>query len=286
MPPTTIVFASERDGVGKSTLSVHLAYAFSLMKYQVLVIDLSADGQVATMLGLESGNELVALLPDELKPAGSVAVSSGRKNLDVIRFNHADRGALLRLSNRFMHSRDANAKPDPLALGWLEKVLSNAPYSLVILDTSYLYSPLYFAALATAQGLLVPCTPNQLALTAAQTCMHTLNELRNESKTTCKVLGVIPNNIDISDEEDAGWLDKLRESFGDLLMQPMPREPIFREAAQRGKTIFEYASPDLHLQAIYGIQAEEGQVGGFIPLIEQVHQFLRGKREEPLQKKS
>jgi chromosome partitioning protein len=283
MIPPTIVLASERDGVGKSTLSVHLAYALSLMKYQVLVIDLSADGQIATMLGLGSGNELVALFPEELRTAGSVAVSSGRKNLDVIRFNHADRGALLRLSNRFMHSRDANAKPDPLALGWLGKVLSNAPYSLVILDTSYLYSPLYFAALATAHGLLVPCTPNQLALSAAETCLHTLNELRKESKTDCKVLGVIPNNIDMNDEEDVGWLEKLRASFGDLLLQPMPREPIFREAAQRGKTIFEYASPDLHLQAIYGIQSEGDTVGGFIPLIEQVHQFIREKKVEPSQ---
>ena len=270
MIPTTIVIASERDGVGKSTLSVHLAYAFSLMKYQVLVIDLSSDGQVATMLGMASGNELVGLLPDQLQRVGAVAASSGRKNLDVIRFNHAD--------------PDLNAKPDPMALGWLGKALVDSPYSLVILDTSYLYSPLYFAALATAHGLLVPCTPNQLSSSAAQTCLHTLEELRNESKSTCEVLGVVPNNIDMNDEEDVSWLEKFRASFGELLTQPMPREPLFREAAQRGKTIFEYASPDLHLQAIYGIQTKGGSVGGFIPLIERVHTFIREKRGELTQK--
>jgi chromosome partitioning protein len=277
MMPPTLVIASERDGIGKSTLSVHLAYAFSLMKYQVLVIDLSSDGQVAAMLGMASGNELVALLPDQLHQVSTVAVPSGRLNLDVIRFNHADRGALLRLSNRYMRSREINAQSDPLALGWLKKVLVDAPYSLVILDTSYLYSPLYLAALATAHGLLVPCTPNQLAFAAAQTCIHTLNELRDESKTTCKVLGVLPNNIDMYDQEDFGWLEKLKDSFGDLLLQPMPRDPLFREAAQRGKTIFEYASPDLQLQAIYGIQSEGGKMGGFIPLIEQVRKFFRFK---------
>jgi chromosome partitioning protein len=277
MMPPTIVFASERDGVGKSTLSVHLAYAFALMKYRVLVIDLSADGQVAAMLGMVSGNELVALLPDQLKPVGVTAVPSGRQNLDVIRFNHADRGALLRLSNRYMHTREPDAKPDPLALGWLQKALVDAPYSLVILDTSYLYSPLYIAALATAQGLLIPCTPNQLAISAAQTCLHTLKELRDESKTTCKVLGVIPNNIDMNDQEDNEWLEKIKVSFGDLLLQPMPREPLFRESSQRGKTIFEYASSDHRSQAIYGVQTEAGTVGGFIPLIEQLRHFLRVK---------
>jgi chromosome partitioning protein len=281
MMPLTIVLASERDGVGKSTLSVHLAYAFSLMKYRVLVIDLAEDGQVATMLGLDSGNELVALLPDQLKKANTVAVTSGRQNLDVIRFNHADKGALLRVSNRYMHTHDLNAKPDPLALGWLGKVLENTPYSLVILDTSFLYSPLYLAALANSHGLIIPVTPNPLALSAAQTCLHTLEELRKESKTACKVLGVVPNNIDMNDEEDVGWLEKFKDAFGDLLLQPMPREPIFREAAQRGKTIFEYASPDLHLQAIYGYQTNDGMVGGFIPLIEQVHQFLRTPKREP-----
>jgi chromosome partitioning protein len=275
MMPPTLVIASERDGVGKSTLAVHLAYAFSLMKNQVLVIDLSADGQVAAMLGLPSGNELVALLPDQLHPVRTVAVPSGRPNLDVIRFNHADRGELLRLSNRYMRSRELNAKPDPLALGWLRKVLVDAPYSLVILDTSYLYSPLYLAALVSAQGLLVPCTPNQLAFAAAQTCINTFNELRDESKTSCQVLGVLPNNIDMNDQEDFSWLKKLKDSFGDLLLQPMPREPIFREAAQRGKTIFEFASSDLQLPAIYGIPASGGKVGGFIPLIEQVRNFLK-----------
>ena len=97
-------------------------------------------------------------------------------------------------------------------------------------------------------------------------------------------VGVVPNNIDMNDEEDVSWLEKFRASFGELLTQPMPREPLFREAAQRGKTIFEYASPDLHLQAIYGIQTKGGSVGGFIPLIERVHTFIREKRGELTQK--
>ena len=55
MMPPTIVLASERDGIGKSTLSVNLAYAFAMLNYRVLVIDLSADGQVSALLGLASG---------------------------------------------------------------------------------------------------------------------------------------------------------------------------------------------------------------------------------------
>lgn len=276
MPPT-IVFSSERDGVGKSTLAVHLAYAFARMNYRVLVVDLSADGQVAAMLGLESGNELVNLLPDQLKSAKTMAVPSGRQNLEVIRFNHNDKGALLRLSNRYMHSRDYDAKPDPLALGWLRNVLADSPYSLVILDTSFLHGPLYLAALASAHGLLIPCTPNQLGLTAAQSCLNTLTELRDEGQSTCVPLGVIPNQFDMNDEDDVAWLGKLEEAFGDLLWQPIPREPFFREAAQRGMTIFEFESPDQHLAAIYGIQTESGKVGGLIPLIERIRQFLRPK---------
>jgi chromosome partitioning protein len=277
MIPPTIVLASERDGVGKSTLSVNLAYAFAMLNYRVLVIDLTADGEVAAMLGLESGNELVALLPDRANPAADIAVPSGRNNLDVIRFNHSDKGALLRLSTRYMHTRDFGAKPDPMALGWLSKGLVGSPYSLVILDTSYLYGPLYLAALANAHGLLIPCPPNQLALSAAQSCLNTLNELRDEGKSACTALGVIPNNIDMNDEEDVTWLGKLKEAFGDMLWQPMPREPLFIEAAQRGKTIFEYASSDLHLPAIYGIQDENGRVGGLIQLIDRVRQFLRAR---------
>ena len=277
MMPATIVLASERDGVGKSTLSVHLAYAFSRMNYRVLLIDLSADGQIANLLGLPSGNDLVAILPDQLSPPATVAVASGRQNLEVIRFNHDDKGALLRLSNRYMHSREEYSDPDPIALGWLKKVLSKAPYSLVILDTSYLYSPLYLAALAASDGLLVPCTPNQMALTGAKTCLHTLNGLRDEAKSSCIALGVVPNNIDFGDQEDIEWHDKIKGSFGELLWPPIPREPLFREASQRGKTLFEYASTELRLPAIYGLHTDSGRMGGLINLIERLRKFLRSK---------
>jgi chromosome partitioning protein len=277
MTPATVVLGSERDGVGKSTLSVHLAYAFARMNYRVLLVDLSEDGQVASMLGLPSGNELVALLPDQLKSPATIAVPSGHQNLEVIRFNHDDKGALLRLSNRFMRSREEYADPDPLALGWLKKVLLKAPYSLVILDTSYLYSPLYLAALVAADGLLVPSTPNQMSLEAAQTCLHTLSSLRDEALSTCRALGVIPNNIDFEDQEDEEGLDKLESTFGKLLWPPVPREPLFREASQRGKTLFEFAPTELRLPAIYGIHTESGRIGGLINLIEKLRQFLRSK---------
>lgn len=278
MKPRIIALASERDGVGKTTLAVHLAFAFARLGARVLLIDLDPEGYAAAYLGIPKGNELVEIIPEHSNAPQKVAVPTGRENLSIIRADHSRTGQLLELSNRYIRSRADYADPDPMALLWLKKVLAQANYHLVILDTTYMYSPMYFAALAAADGMFVPCTPNPLSVTAAQTCLETLKWLQREEMSTCRPLGVVPMAIDFEDEEDMDWLDKMGDTFGRLLLQPVAREPLFNQAAQRGKTLFEYIA-DPELPAIAGLPAQGERIGGLNYLVNLLVKFLSKQRE-------
>ncbi len=278
MNPRIIAFASERDGVGKTTLAVHMAFAIAGLGARVLLIDLDPEGRAAAYLGLPKGNELVEIIPGHSSTPQEVAIPAGRENLFIIRADHSHTGQLLDLSHRYMRSRADYAEPDPIALLWLKKVLEPADFHLILLDTTYMYSPMYLAALAAADGLLVPATPNPMSITAAQTCLDTLKWLHRENHSTCHPLGVIPNAIDFDDEEDMSWLDKMGESFGNLLLQPVARDPMFNQAAQRGKTLFEYLS-EPNRPSIAGISASGGRIGGLNYLVKQLVKFLSKEKK-------
>ncbi len=278
MKPKIIAFASERDGVGKTTLAVHLAFAFAGLGARVLLIDLDPEGQAAALLGLPHGNELVEIIPERYTAPQKVAIPTGRENLSLIRADHSQAKKLLELSNRYIRSRADYADPDPMALLWLKKDLEQADFHLIVLDTTYMYSPLYLAALAAAEGMFVPATPNPLSVSAAQTCLETLKWLHREKMSTCQPLGVIPTAIDFEDEEDMSWLGKMGESFGSLLLQPVARDPYFKQAAQRGKTLYEFVS-DPDRPAITGFPAQGSKIGGLNYLVNQLVKFLSSAKK-------
>ncbi len=278
MKPRIIALASERDGVGKTTLAVHLAYAFAGLGARVLLIDLDPEGHAAAYLGMPKGNELVELIPGHDNAPQKVAVPTGRENLSIIRADHSRTGQLLDLSNRYVRSRADYAEPDPMALLWLKKALEQANYNLIFLDTTYMYSPMYLAAMAAAEGVFVPSTPNPLSVAAAQTCLETLKWLQREKTSNCRPLGVVPVAIDFEDEEDLSGLDKMGEIFGSLLLQPIQRDPEFNQAAQRGKTLYEYLS-DQDRPSIAGIPAPGGRIGGLNYLVNFLVKYLSTARK-------
>jgi len=273
MKPRIIALASERDGVGKTTLATHLAYAFAGHGARVLLIDLDPEGHAAAYLGLPKGNELVEIIPGHSNSPETVAIPTGRENLFIIRADHSRTGQLLELSNRYIRSRADYAEPDPMALFWLKTILEQTDFHLVVLDTTYMYSPMYLAALAAAEGVFIPSTPNPLSIAAAQACLETLKWLRRDKLSVCRVLGVVPMAVDFRDEEDLELLDKMGETFGSSLLQPVAREPLFNQAAQRGKTLFEYIS-DPELPAIAGIPAPGGRIGGVNYLVNRLVKYL------------
>ena len=80
-----LTFANQKGGTAKTTSAVTLAAGLARTGYDVLLVDLDAQGNVADTLGIVKDNSLYRFI---IGRAGLAAVrSSGRDHLDVVLSN-------------------------------------------------------------------------------------------------------------------------------------------------------------------------------------------------------
>ena len=88
--PTTIVFSSEKGGVGKTTSAVNLAMALAIGGYKVLLIDMDPQGSVRLSFGLKgpltAGTRQLLTQP-ALPLADTCVHADGGQALDYISAN-------------------------------------------------------------------------------------------------------------------------------------------------------------------------------------------------------
>src|SRR4030042_958798 len=97
--PTTIAILNQKGGVGKTTTGVTLSSGFAQKGYQVLLVDLDTQGNVADSLGIPQSDDLRCLLsPDLLRPLEQVISPSSLKGLFVIRSDKSTAGLKIILS--------------------------------------------------------------------------------------------------------------------------------------------------------------------------------------------
>jgi chromosome partitioning protein len=152
----TIAVANGKGGVGKTSLTTHIAALTALAGHRVLLVDLDPQGNVGEDLGYtgagtgDEGRGLVACV----ESAGHVPpllLRDVRKNLDVI-----PGGEHLDDITDLMHTRrrrDEHAAALSLARG-LGPHLDG--YDLVVLDCPPRHPVLQLAALVAAQYLVIP----------------------------------------------------------------------------------------------------------------------------------
>ena len=228
--PTTIAILNQKGGVGKTTTAVTLASGFARKGYQVLLVDLDTQGNVADSLGIPQSDDLRRLLsPDLCQPLDQAATSSGLERLFVIRSDKTTAGLKQTLAGVTLREYI------------LADALETADFDLILLDCAPSVDVLHFAAMVATDYLLIPTRLDKLAVNGVRDALQSLVSLKRISH--CQLAGILPTFYERVTIESHVQLTHLAQTFGRLVLPPIPQDTRCRVASRFGKTLWD-CEPD------------------------------------------
>lgn len=227
-----IAIANQKGGVGKTTLTIHLAAYLARRGKRVLVVDADPQGNSTSWL-LDGDVSQAAML--EILVMGAAAERAVRQvdawGLELLPGN-------ARTGEAFVFMAATN-KPFGTVAEALRPLAHDRDYVLVDMPPSRAAG--FAETLFAADYVIVPTQLERLSLEGvgymAQTCM----ELRRNRHGGPTLLGVVPNMTRARTTEHQAQMSELVETFGGSVWTPVPLSVRVAEAASRGITVFDLA---------------------------------------------
>jgi len=263
----TIAISNQKGGVGKTTTATTLAHGFALQGLSTVILDLDSQGNVADSLGLESGRELAQILNPMLPGKLELCVvPSTRQNLDVVRSDKTTVALKTMLAG--VDFREFV----------LQHALDKAKYDLCVMDCAPSVDVLHTAALVAADWLIIPTQLDQMAVKGVRDLLVSLADIHRTRRSVCQVAGILPTFYDRVTGESQKQLEHLVRQFKRLVLPPIPKDTVCREASRAGRTLYEYAP---NCRAMMGIQlaAKNGirqAMGGYLAVQARLMEVLNG----------
>ncbi len=234
-----ITLANHKGGVGKTTSVVNLGHALAQMGKDVLLIDFDPQGQVATSLGMEQGAGAFYLLSTAIDPNASPLMVlrqqmrfSGREHLHLIPGNP--------LTNMAQTMISASNAPISIVRKVLMPLLEDGEPDYILIDTAPSIGGVQERAIWAADLLIIPTLPDSASLEGVRTVMAMATEQKSKGWHGM-LFGILPTQYEEQTRESRASMNDLRKAFGSLVLDPISRRTVLREARSCGQTIFEYA---------------------------------------------
>jgi len=227
-----LAILNQKGGTGKTTTAINLAAGVAERGYDVLLVDLDAQGNVGASLGVRGERGMYHLLCQDPATTLEDAIIPVRKHLDVVT---AD--ATLALAEVWLARQDV-ARDRVLVdrLGSLR-----GKYQYVVLDCGPSLSVLNQNALSFADEVMIPVSCDYLALVGVKQVLRTLKDIDKHLGHTVRISGVVPTFFDARVRLAREAVETLSGHFKDRLYEPIRRSTRLAEAPSHRQTIFEYA---------------------------------------------
>lgn len=231
--------ANQKGGVGKSTLSVHIAYAAMEAGMRVLLVDMDKQASLSLSFPAPADAE-PGLFASKLYVAGAMDARPQVIN---------DQLAIIRADNALLSIDKAENEVIRQPAQALRQFADD--YDLCVIDTPPLLGIRLMASLAAADYVVTPVSIGLYELAGVADLMSTIHVIRTQGfNPRLKHIGILPMKVNSRSKDARQALAALQQQYGPIILKEAlaERAPVKKAIALR-RPVWTNTSGEGHLKA-------------------------------------
>ncbi|EEM14305.1 MULTISPECIES: sporulation initiation inhibitor protein Soj [Bacillus] len=249
-----IAIANQKGGVGKTTTSVNLGAGLAQVGKKVLLIDIDAQGNATTGVGIEKSelDQCIYNVLVEDTDVQGVIQKTATENLDVLPATIQLAGAEIELVPTISREVRLQRALQPI----------RNEYDYIIIDCPPSLGLLTINALTAADSVIIPVQCEYYALEGLSQLLNTVRLVQKHLNKNLAIQGVLLTMLDARTNLGIQVIDEVKKYFRDKVYRSIiPRNVRLSEAPSHGKPIMQYDAKSRGAE-VYIDLAEEVIAGG------------------------